>query len=69
VTVDDERWMREALAVARQGLAAGELPIGAVVVADGVVIGAAHTQERRQGRLLVHAELLALDAADRVAGV
>lgn len=41
------------------------MPIGAAVVVDGEVVGEAHTQERTQGRLLVHADLLALDAADR----
>jgi len=60
--------MEAALTVAAAGLLAGELPIGAVVVADGAVIGRAHTEELGQGRLLVHAELLALDEADRVAG-
>lgn len=60
--------MGVALRVAEEGLAAGELPIGAVVVVDGEVVGRAHTQERGQRRLLVHAELLALDAADRVLG-
>lgn len=65
---DDTRGMGEALAVAAEGLAAGELPIGAVVVRDGEVLGRAHTQEATQRRLLVHAELLALDQADRVLG-
>jgi tRNA(adenine34) deaminase len=65
---DDERWMREALAVASEGLSAGELPIGAVVVLDDEIIGRAHTQELSQGRLLVHADLLALDEADRRLG-
>ncbi len=31
----DEHWMREALAAANEGLAAGELPIGAVAFAEG----------------------------------
>ena len=63
---DDRRWMDEALTMAEKALAIGELPIGAVVVADGRVIGRAFTQEATQGRLLVHAELLALDQADRL---
>lgn len=62
----DQRWMNEAIAVATEGLLSGELPIGAVVVADDQIIGRAHTEEQRQGRLLVHAELLALEQADRV---
>jgi len=60
--------MGEALAVAAEGLAAGELPIGAVVVVDGEVVGRAHTREVAERRLLVHAELLALEQADRVLG-
>ncbi len=59
-------FMHEALLVARAGLDRGELPIGAVVVLGDRVIAAAHTAEREQGRLLVHAELLALGAADRL---
>ena len=69
VAHDDLRWMAEALAMAEHGLTAGELPIGAVVVAGGRVVGRAFTQERTQGRLLVHAELLALDQADRTHAV
>lgn len=60
--------MDEAIAVAASGMAAGELPVGAVVVAGGRIVGRAHTQEQGQRRLLVHAELLALDEADRAAG-
>lgn len=65
---DDERWMADALEVAAEGLAAGELPVGAIVVADGEIVGRAHAEERAQARLLVHAELLALDRADRTPG-
>ena len=61
----DEHGMREAPAVAERGLERGELPIGAVVVADGRVLGSSHTEEVTQRRLLVHAELLALEEADR----
>jgi len=60
--------MQVALRVAAEGLDAGELPIGAAVVVDGAVVATAYAQERGQRRLLVHAELLALDAADHVLG-
>jgi tRNA(Arg) A34 adenosine deaminase TadA len=63
--ITDEIGMEAALDAARTGLARGELPIGAVVVADGEVIGRAHAEEVTQRRLLVHAELLALEEADR----
>ena len=58
--------MQEALAVARTGLELGEMPIGAVVVVDHEVVAASHTLEVTSGRLLVHADLLALEAADKV---
>jgi tRNA(adenine34) deaminase len=61
-----ERFMREALAVARQGLEKGELPIGAIVVVEGHIVASAHTMERGEGRFLVHADLLALEAADKL---
>jgi tRNA(adenine34) deaminase len=60
------RFMREAITMARAGLDAGELPIGAVVVLNGEVISRAYTRERAEGRLLVHADLLALEQADRL---
>jgi tRNA(adenine34) deaminase len=58
--------MRRTLALAEHALERGELPIAALVVLDGAVIGQAHTAENREGRLLVHAELLALEQADRL---
>jgi tRNA(adenine34) deaminase len=64
----DERFMNEAINLAREGLDQGELPIGAVVVVDDQVVAGAYTQEVTQRRFLVHAELLALDAADRTLG-
>ncbi|SCF31811.1 Cytidine and deoxycytidylate deaminase zinc-binding region [Micromonospora echinospora] len=47
---------------------AGELPVGAVVVTGKEVIGRAYIQERAQGRRLVHADLLAMEQADRRLG-
>lgn len=64
-----ERLMDRALDTARCGLSDGEMPIGAVVAVGDDVIAEAHTQERTQRRLLVHAELLALDQADRLLGL
>jgi tRNA(adenine34) deaminase len=58
--------MREVLRVAAAALEAGELPIAAAVLLGDRVLATAHTAERGQRRRLVHAELLALDAADRL---
>lgn len=59
-------FMALALEQARIGLDEGELPIGAVLVNDGQAITVAHTCEKAEQRRLVHAELLALDLADRL---
>jgi tRNA(adenine34) deaminase len=58
--------MREALALAEEGLDAGELPIAAVVVLRGEVISKATTGEKKEQRLLVHAEQRALEEADKL---
>lgn len=63
---EQHHWMRQALAVAEAGLSQGELPIGAIVVLDNQIISSAYTREWAEQRLLVHADLLALSAADRL---
>ena len=55
--------MQMALAEAQAGESAGEVPIGAVVVKDGVVISAAHNQPRALHDPTAHAEVLAIRAA------
>ncbi|OXR41613.1 tRNA-specific adenosine deaminase [Nocardia cerradoensis] len=57
-----------ALSVADEGLAAGEMPIGAVVFDDEQILGRAHTQEKALGRRIVHADLLAMQQADEALG-
>jgi tRNA(adenine34) deaminase len=62
-----ETWMREALALARESAAAGEVPVGAVVVQDGQVIGRGRNQPISSHDPTAHAEVQALrDAATRV---
>ena len=60
--------MRAALAEARAGLAAGEVPIGAVVVLDDVIIGRAHNAPIASSDPTAHAEVLALREAARKTG-
>ncbi len=64
----DERFMGEALDEARAALAAGEVPVGAVVVLDGRVIGRGHNQPVGLKDPTAHAEVLALRAAAQVLG-
>ncbi|GAA2015745.1 hypothetical protein GCM10009839_08870 [Catenulispora yoronensis] len=61
-----EEMVAAALEVAREGLNAGELPIGAVVMMGEEVVGRAFTQDRAQRRMLAHADLAALVQADEL---
>jgi tRNA(adenine34) deaminase len=67
--MDDRYWMRLALAEARRAASLGEVPVGAVVVRGGELLGAGHNRRESTGDPLAHAELLALrEAAGRVPG-
>jgi tRNA(adenine34) deaminase len=59
----DERFMREALLRARQAAAAGEVPVGAVVVAGGAIAGGGANSPIARGDPTAHAEILALREA------
>ncbi len=59
----DEQWMRRALELARRAEAAGEVPIGAVVVLDGEIIGEGQNSPIATCDPTAHAEILALRAA------
>lgn len=60
--------MRIALAEARAGLAANEVPVGAVVVLDGGIVGQAHNAPIALADPTAHAEVLALRDAARKLG-
>ena len=65
--MSDEVFMREALGLARQAGAAGEVPVGAVVVRNGAVVGRGHNLPIASRDPTAHAEVMALrDAAERV---
>jgi len=66
---DDLRFMREALEEAEAARVADEVPVGAVIVLDGEIIGRASNQTRRRLDPSAHAELLAVRAAARRMGV
>ena len=66
---DDRLWMQEALAEARRAGEIGEVPIGAVIVLQGEIIGRGHNRREIDRDPLAHAEILAIrQAAGRTAG-
>ena len=64
----DERWMQEAVAEATKAEAAGEVPVGAVVVVDGRVIARGSNRNLLASDPTAHAEILALREAGRAVG-
>jgi tRNA(adenine34) deaminase len=58
-----ERWMRLALEEARKAGAAGDVPVGAVVVRNEEVLGRGQNQVERQHDPTAHAEMMAIRAA------
>jgi tRNA(adenine34) deaminase len=60
---EHEKWMRCALALAREAESAGEVPVGCVVVAEGEMIGQARNSPIGLLDPTAHAEMLALRQA------
>lgn len=63
MTQDDNYYMGLALDEARKAMEAGEVPVGAVVVAGGRVAGRGHNLTERLGDVTAHAEMQAITAA------
>jgi len=65
--MDGENFMREALVLAAEAAAAGEVPVGAVVVRDGEIVGRGFNRPISSHDPTAHAEIVALrDAAARL---
>ncbi len=65
----DETWMRVALELAHEAARQGEVPVGAIVVRDGEVVGRGYNERERRQDPLAHAELLAIAEAARNTGL
>jgi len=64
---DDEQWMQAAIAEARLAEAKGEVPVGAVIVHEGQIIGRGHNQRERDQDPTAHAEMIAIrEAANKL---
>jgi len=64
----DKEYMQAALALAEEAAAAGEVPVGAVVVKDGVIVGRGHNSPITQHDPSAHAEIQAMRDAARNLG-
>jgi tRNA(adenine34) deaminase len=63
MTPDDEFYMRRAIELAREAEAAGEVPVGAVIVRDGEVVAEGFNRPISTRDPTAHAEMVALRAA------
>ena len=68
VSERDELWMEEALRAAQRALEAGEVPVGAVIVCDGRVLGRGWNRNVSDSDPTAHAEVVALREAGRTLG-
>ncbi len=64
----DEQFMRAALELAVEAAKDGEVPVGAVVVKDGQIIGRGRNRRELGKNALAHAEIEAIDEACRILG-
>ena len=63
-----EIFMRQALALAREAAAAGEVPVGCVVVREGVVVGRGRNRREEKRSAASHAEMEAIAQANQALG-
>lgn len=63
-----EEYMRQALDLARQAAACGEVPVGCVIVKDGRVIGRGRNRREERQAAWSHAEMEAMAQANRALG-
>ena len=65
---EQERYMREALALAREAAAAGEVPVGCVIVREGEIVGRGRNRREEKQATASHAEMEAIAQANRRLG-
>ena len=60
--------MDKALVLAEAAIAVGEVPVGAIIVKDGEIVGQGHNRTRIDGDPTAHAEIVAIREASRLLG-
>jgi tRNA(adenine34) deaminase len=68
MTTSDELMMEEALRAAQRALDAGEVPVGAIVVCDGKIVGRGWNRNLTDSDPTAHAEIIALREAGATVG-
>ncbi len=68
IALDDHAFMDEALALAREAYAEGEVPVGCVIVRNGQIIGRGRNRRESDRNALAHAEIEAINEACRAVG-
>ncbi len=66
--MEHEDYMRAALALAREAVAAGEVPVGCVIVKDGEIVGRGRNRREERQRTSSHAEMEAIAQANECLG-
>ncbi len=64
--MDHIHFMDQAIAEARKGLTTGGIPIGSVLVKNGLIIGRGHNQRVQHGSVIHHGEMNCLENAGRL---
>lgn len=68
MAITDHKFMRDALRQAKKAAALGEMPVGAVIVRDGVVIARGYNKRETKKNAILHAEMIAIDRACKKLG-
>ena len=68
ILTGEVRYMEEALALAIEAAACGEVPVGCVIVCDGKIVGRGRNRREEEQNALLHAEIIAIEEACRNLG-
>ncbi len=68
-TDDDRKWMRVALSEAERALATDDVPVGAVALYRGAIVGRGHNRREADNDPTAHAEIIAIRAAAAALGL
>ena len=63
--MDDNYFMNEALYLAKTAYTHGEIPVGAIIVKDNIIIAGAYNEKDNSGLVTKHAELIAIEKASK----